>query len=80
MDKLEKALTRLSREERTSVKQLLQRIITGRLENLNLKKLKGYDDTYRVRKGKIRIIFQKNNGRPIIIAISRRTEAMYRQS
>lgn len=60
MDKIAKALGKLSEEERKQLKGLLLAIKVGNLKKLDLKKLKGRDNIFRVRKGKLRIIFLKN--------------------
>ncbi len=78
MDKLEKALAKLRYDERDAVMQLIRRVVAGRFKGLDLKKLRGYDDIYRVRNGRIRIIFRKNKGKPVLLQISRRSEKTYR--
>ncbi len=59
MNKIEKALKKLSASERQVFKKMLISIQSGKLSNLDIKKLKGRTDIYRVRKGRMRIIFQK---------------------
>lgn len=58
MDKIEKALKKLSPKERKQFGQLLLLIKQGKLEKLDVKKLSGHKDIYRVRKGKYRVIFR----------------------
>lgn len=59
MNKIEKALKKLSASERQVFKRMLISIQSGKLSNLDIKKLKGRTDIYRVKKVKMRIIFQK---------------------
>jgi len=77
MDKINKALNKLSLKERRVVKVLLEKIGTGTTSDLDVKKLKGRDDIFRVRKGKLRIIYRKKNERIFILAIERRNDTTY---
>ncbi|MEK7504765.1 MAG: hypothetical protein AAB589_00550 [Patescibacteria group bacterium] len=78
MDRLDKSLTKLSGKERGWAKELLEKIKSGDLENLDLKKLKGRDDVFRVRKGQIRIIYQAIKNQEIkILTIERRGDNTY---
>ncbi|OGD61928.1 hypothetical protein A2215_02235 [Candidatus Berkelbacteria bacterium RIFOXYA2_FULL_43_10] len=77
MDKIEKALRKLSPAERKSIKAVLRKIIKREIEGLDIKKLKGRGDIFRVRKGNIRIIYRVNNGETHILNISRRNEQTY---
>jgi len=78
MDKIEKALQKLTPEEKKTVKDILAKLESRRFKNLNLKKLKGRDDIFRIRKGKIRIIYQLGSSSKIfILAIERRSDTTY---
>ena len=79
MDRLDKALQKLGREERGKIKEVLERIATGRLEHLDHKKLKGRRDVFRVRKGDVRIIFRTEGDRVFILAIERRGKDTYKE-
>lgn len=79
MDKLEKVLTRLSSKERTQVKKILEQLYTKDLSDLNIKKLKGRFDIFRVRKGNLRIIYRIQKEEIFILAIERRSEKTYRE-
>jgi mRNA-degrading endonuclease RelE of RelBE toxin-antitoxin system len=78
VDKIEKALKKLTEKERREVKSILIKIQKGKTEDLDIKKLKGRNDIFRVRKGRIRIIFQKNNENISILFIERRSDKTYR--
>jgi len=79
MDKIRKALDKLSAKERAAVRQLLLVVGKGEPTKLDLKKLQGRQDIYRIRKGKIRIIFRRTDkGEFYILAIERRSEKTYR--
>jgi len=78
MDKITKALKKLRPEERDRIKAILKKIQNKQLENLDLQKLKGRDAVYRVRKGKLRIIYRINfDGSIFIVAIERRSDNTY---
>jgi mRNA-degrading endonuclease RelE of RelBE toxin-antitoxin system len=78
MDKLQKALGKLSQKERGSIKEALALLQSDRTETLDMKKLKGRDDIYRIRKGAVRIIFRRDEkGKIFILAIERRSDTTY---
>jgi len=78
MHNLKKLLFKFDKEERKIIEFLIKKIISLNWRNLNIKKLKGYQDIFRVRKGKIRIIFSKNKKEIYIISIERRCENTYK--
>jgi mRNA interferase RelE/StbE len=77
MPNLKKLLSRFDEEERKIIEILIKKIVSLNWKNLDIKKLKGYEDVFRVRKGKIRIIFSKNKKEINIISIERRCEDTY---
>lgn len=77
-DKIKKALDRLSGKEKEQVQEILLRLINGDTKGLMLLKLKGSKDVYRVRKGKIRIIFRKQANSIKVLLIERRSEDTYK--
>ena len=77
MDKIAKALARLSAPERLKIKNILEKINSGNFTGLDLKKLKGRDDVYRARIGKIRIIYRLAKDQIFILAIERRNDNTY---
>jgi len=78
MDKLSKALGRLSVKERRQVKGILLQLTIKNFLGLNIKKLKRRDDIYRVRKGDLRIIYRIVKKKIFILTIERRSEKTYR--
>jgi mRNA-degrading endonuclease RelE of RelBE toxin-antitoxin system len=77
-DRITKALNKLSPKEQKSLAELLQKIKKGQLESLDVKKLKGRTDLYRVRKGDLRVIFRRTDAGDIfILAVERRTDTTY---
>lgn len=78
MDKINKGLQKLSQKEHAWVKEILEKIEKGNVGALDLKKLKGRSDVFRVRKGTIRIIYRKIQAGIFVLAIERRNENTYR--
>lgn len=78
MDKIEKALQKLLLKERKMIAFLLRKVFKGNLQGLDIKKLKGREDIFRVRKGAFRIIYRIQNNKIYILATERRKEDAYR--
>jgi mRNA-degrading endonuclease RelE of RelBE toxin-antitoxin system len=77
VDKVQKALDKLTAKERTAVKEVLSLLENRQLENLDIKKLKGKDDIFRARKGNIRIIYQDKGKDGIFCANDRAKKRQY---
>ncbi len=79
VDKVAKAVQKFTSKEKQTVKGILGKIENWDFQGLNVKKLEGREDVFRVRKGRIRIIYRLNQNREIfILAIERRSEKTYR--
>ena len=78
MDSIEKALKKLLSGERRRVKQILEYLQRGSTHALDIKKLKGRDDVFRVRMGSIRILYRMDATGIRVLAIERRNEHTYR--
>ncbi len=80
MDRIEKALSRLSAFERGKIKHILSQLHSGSATHLDIKKLKGRNDIFRVRRGSIRIIYRIGKNKAItVLAIERRSENTYKK-
>lgn len=78
MDKIVKALKKLTAEERETAKAILAKIDKGNFAALNIKRLKGRQDIYRVRQGKIRIIYKIGDDKKIfVLTLGRRNDNTY---
>jgi mRNA-degrading endonuclease RelE of RelBE toxin-antitoxin system len=77
-DKIKKALAKLSAKDREIVKLLILRIKLGDQLGLNISQLKGHTDLYRVKKGRLRIVYRKNSDKLKIIKIDHRNEKTYK--
>lgn len=79
MDKIKKALQKLSGKDQKQFKQLLHLIKQGQLDNLDIKKLAGHKDIFRIRKGQFRVIFRidEKTSQTYILALERRSDRTY---
>jgi len=78
MDDLEKSLRKLTAKERKLIKDVFSRLSINDLQGLDLRKLKGTEDIFRVRKGGLRVIYRKERNKIFILAIERRQENTYK--
>jgi mRNA-degrading endonuclease RelE of RelBE toxin-antitoxin system len=77
MDTIQKALKKLTAKERERVKEILVRLASGKTQGMDIKKLQGRDDIFRVRKGDIRIVYRKQGTMIFVLLIERRSEKTY---
>lgn len=77
-DKIKKLLAKLSQKERELIKLLILRVKLDDIDGLDIKQLKGHVDLFRVRKGKLRIVYKKNGKEFLILRIDRRNEKTYK--
>lgn len=78
MPTLKKLLSRFNKVDRESLEFLIEKIISLDWHDLDIKKLKGYQDVFRLRKGKLRIIFTKNKDIIRIIDMGHRSDNTYK--
>jgi mRNA-degrading endonuclease RelE of RelBE toxin-antitoxin system len=78
MNKIEKFLAKLDAERRGVVLAILLQIRAGDFQGLNLKKLKAVGSLYRVRAGKVRIIFEMDTKGIRVLAIDFRNDNTYK--
>lgn len=78
MDKIEKALAKLSEKERKKIKQVLTKLFAAEIKGLDIKKLKDRNDIFRLRVGDLRIIYRVLRDKISVLAISRRNEKTYK--
>lgn len=76
-DKISKELAKFTDKERQLVKSILLQLRSGELAGLQIVKLRGHDDIFRVKKGRIRIIYQQSKSIKVLV-IERRSEKTYR--
>ena len=77
--RIDKALAKFSKKERWWIEKSIEKLLSGKTQNLNIKKLKGHPDIFRIRKGTIRVMYRLGEGNAIfILAIERRKEDTYK--
>lgn len=77
MNKILKFLNKLSVKERKSTEEDIKLIVARNLETLDVKKLAGFNNLFRSKRGKVRIIFLMEGDKTHIIKISRRNDNTY---
>ena len=77
MEKIDKFLAKLSRKERDRIEPIIEGIIRGDTFGLDVRKLRGRTDEYRVRVGPIRIQYIKTSVRNIITSVEFRGNNTY---
>ncbi len=79
MDRNQKFLNKLRQKERSKIDEVKGRIMRGDIIGLDIKKLKDTEDLFRVRVGRVRIIYSKKDGFPVeFILISFRDDNTYK--
>ena len=78
MNKIDKAIQKLTKKEKKLVKEVVKALRLGRFDNLDIKKLKGESDIFRVRKGRVRIIYQIRNSQTFILKVGHRKVNTYK--
>ncbi|MFZ2682285.1 MAG: type II toxin-antitoxin system RelE/ParE family toxin [Patescibacteria group bacterium] len=80
VDRIRKILRQLLPKDLKRLQEVVQKVHDNDVIGLDVKKLEGRDDVYRVRKGDFRIIFQRVPGKEnLIIAIERRSDTTYNE-
>jgi mRNA-degrading endonuclease RelE of RelBE toxin-antitoxin system len=77
MNRIAKFLRRLTPRERKVIADVIARVLARDFSELDVKKLKGMKNIFRVRHGTIRIIFLKNHTKINILSIERRSDTTY---
>jgi len=77
MDKIEKLFRKLSQKERDSIAEIVEKLAAGDKAGLNIEKVEG-TDFFRVKKGRIRIIFHQEQRMAVIDSIKLRNERTYK--
>ncbi len=78
MPSLKKILSKFSEAEQLEIESTIATVISLNWRTLDIKKLKGHENIYRVRRGRLRIIFSKEKKGISIFAIERRKEDTYK--
>ena len=79
MDRTSKFLKLLTKAERARVAQVIDLVLTNQTANLDVKKLSGYTNAYRVRVGTTRIIYFEHKEYNELVFVGRRNEKTYKK-
>jgi len=79
MDRVTKALRKLTKADRKRYEKIVRDIIANRLAEYDIVRLVGRDDVFRLRKGTMRVIFQRKSGGNVILGLERRSETTYKR-
>lgn len=78
MPTLKKLLSKFNKEDREILELLIEKIISSNWRGLDIKKLQIHKDIFRLRKGRLRIIFYKRKMHIFIISIEYRDDKTYK--
>ena len=78
MDKIDKFLNKLATKQREEINETVEKILKRDFNSLDFKKLQGENKLFRVRKGKIRIVFFQEGDFVEIFDIQNRSDNTYR--
>jgi len=79
MDKIDKALLKLTKNQRSQIYEKFSLVCLGSTKGLNIKKMKGHSDLYRLRVGNVRLIYRHSNRQePIVVFIGKRDDQTYK--
>lgn len=78
MDKVKKAIAKPPKEYKAAFDILMLKLWARDFSGLNLIKLKGQKDTYRVRKGRLRVVFLMTGESLYVLQVDLRSEKTYR--
>lgn len=77
MDKIEKFFRRLNKTQSQLLSKVLLDVVALKLGGYEVKKLRGFKDYYRLRVGKIRIVFRKVKEEGVVIDILLRLNNLF---
>ncbi len=77
VDKITKIVQKMTAKNRSKIDEVVCKILVGDTENLQVKKLKGFKNMFRVRVGDYRIIYFDDGNEVILKNIRKRDESTY---
>ncbi len=77
MDKVRKFLKRLPKKDLQRVLLIINKLGRKNIEGLDVKKLSGHGDIFRVRSGNMRMLFLRTKEGYRVISIERRSDTTY---
>lgn len=77
-DRIEKFLAKLNKKESETYRDIVKAILSNNFDMYDVKKMSGYSNIFRIRKGRLRIIFKKDDEGNEILHVGNRDENTYR--
>jgi mRNA-degrading endonuclease RelE of RelBE toxin-antitoxin system len=77
MDQIFKFLRKLEPKKQRAIKDILEKLYSKDFTNADIKKLKGEKDTFRIRKGDVRVIYTATKGIIKVLKIDFRSDTTY---
>ncbi len=77
MDKIEKLLRKISKKQRENFLSIIEKLLNNNKKGLDIKKIKK-TDFYRLRAGRFRIIYHKEDKEIVVDSIKLRDESTYK--
>lgn len=77
-DKIQKFLSKLTQKELDQVNHALERLQMNKLEGMRVRAIQGKKGVYRIRVGRIRIMYRSSGQRQEVLHITNRNEKTYR--
>lgn len=71
---MQKILDKLNAKRRAVIFGIWQKIINNDIANLKPKKLAGFSNYYRIRSGKLRLVYKVEDGQNILVNIDHRKD------
>ena len=78
MDKISKTIKKIDSKDALRIADTIEQVVKGKLNNLNIKKLKGHKDVFRVRVGNYRVIYKQKSNNIAILHIAHRNGKTYK--
>lgn len=79
MDQIKKLLQKIRSKDKLILEETFDLVISRKTDFLDIRKLKGWDNYYRVRKGDYRIIFYMDDDYVKIIFVGNKDDNTYKQ-
>jgi len=74
MDKITKFLLQLNKKDKVFWIAVLRNLVKGKLSSYDIIALKGYKNLYRLNHGKIRLVFEKIDGKCVVVNLAYRKD------
>ena len=78
MNDIQKAIAKLSREHKAVFDSIMMRLLARDFLGLDITKLKGHKDVFRVKRGKLRVIFRMSHKELLVLEVGLRSEKTYK--